>query len=70
MPPHTQTRTHRHALAYEAHCFCLTHVGSKTLTVATTTVFTLLFVVLVRAMPTLSLILASGEEVLPDFCAG
>ena len=31
------------------------------------TVFTLIFVVLVRAMPTLSVIRASGEEVLPDF---
>ena len=37
------------------------------MTVATTTVFALIFVILVRASPTLSLILASGEEVLPDF---
>ena len=43
----------------------LTRAGSKTVTVPTTTVFTLIFVVLVRAMPTLSVILASGEEVLP-----
>ena len=69
MPPHTHTDTHarRHAHAYDAHCFSLTRVGSKIVTVATTTVFTLFFVVLVRAIPTVSVIRASGEEVLPDF---
>ena len=36
------------------------------MTVATTTVCSVIFVVLVRAMPTLSVILANGEEVLPD----
>ena len=36
------------------------------MTVATTTVFSLICIILVRAMPTLTVILASGEEVLPD----